>query len=633
MKHLIPNLRTSATALVAALATAMLLGACGGGSSDSTAANTATQGTTPSTTSATATTTLADTLKQTSDTQTMALAVGAAGLTPALADTRSYTLLMPNDAAMSAYGEDLSELSKPANRAALQRYISQHMVDGTVLSARLDQVAQASANGTATTTIKNVLGEDLEITSVNGVTTINGATITKANIQAGNGVMHVMDKAVFQPSIFAYVRFLPFLSTLEAAVRAAELVEPLRGNGPLTVFAPTNEAFDDLLKELNVTAEQLLANKPLLTQVLTYHVIGSRVLAQQIEDNATATTLQGQKVTFDVTRTNGRRSIEIIDERGRKANVVLANIPARNGVVHLIDRVILPKDMTAPPPAAKTIVEIAVGTSDFSTLVAAVQAAGLVDTLNGAGPFTVLAPTNAAFAKLLADLNVTAAQLLANKELLTTVLTYHVLPGRVLAADITNGLAAKTVQGQPVVFAKTAAGGVQIKDASGGTSTVTATDVLASNGVIHVIDRVILPASKNIVQLAVGTPQLSILVEAVIAAGLADALSAPGPLTVFAPTNDAFVALLAELRISKQALLANRPLLTSVLTYHVVNGQVLSSGIPFGQPVPTLEGDTLTIGRDLKITDTQRRQANIIATDIAATNGVVHLIDRVILPH
>jgi transforming growth factor-beta-induced protein len=617
------KLQSAATAIVAIVSAAAVLSACGGGGDASTNAGAA-QSTAPAAT-------LSGVLKQNGDTQTMSQAVTTAGLTATLSESRTYTLLMPNDAAMSAYGEDLTELSKPENQAALQRYVAQHMVDGAVLSAKLDEMAAASATGTnTTTTIKNVLGDDLEITSVNGKTTINGASITKANVQAGNGVMHVLDKAVFQPSIFAYVRILPFLSTLEAAVRAADLVKPLRDDGNLTVFAPTDEAFGELLSELNLTAEQLLANKPLLTQVLTYHVLASRVLAQQIRDDASAATLQGQSVTFDVTGNGNRRSIEITDARGRKANVILANIKARNGVVHLIDRVILPKDMTAPAP--KTIVEIAVGNNDFSTLVAAVQAAGLVDVLNGPGPFTVFAPTNAAFAKLLSDLNVTAAQLLANKPLLTQVLTYHVLPGRTLAADITNGLAAATVLGQPLVLTKSAAG-VQIKDASGGTSNVIATDILASNGVIHVIDRVLLPASKNIVQLAVGTPQLSLLVEAVIAAGLADALSAAGPFTVFAPTNDAFVALLGELGVTKDALFANKALLTSVLTYHVINGQVLSSGIPFGAAVPTLEGDTLTIGRDLKITDARGRQANIIATDIAASNGVVHLIDRVILPH
>jgi uncharacterized surface protein with fasciclin (FAS1) repeats len=206
-----------------------------------------------------------------------------------------------------------------------------------------------------------------------------------------------------------------------------------------------------------------------------------------------------------------------------------------------------------------------------------------------------------------------------------------VLASRSLASSLTDGLARATVQGQPLKFARTGSG-LAIDDASGGRSNVILGNVQASNGVIHAIDRVLLPTDKDLVQLAVGTPQLSILVEAVLAANLQGVLSGPGPFTVFAPTNDAFASLLAELGVSKAALLSDTALLTKVLTYHVVSGQVLSSGIPFGQPVATVQGQTFTVGRDLRITDQNNRHSRIVATDVAATNGVVHVIDRVILP-
>lgn len=139
-------------------------------------------------------------------------------------------------------------------------------------------------------------------------------------------------------------------------------------------------------------------------------------------------------------------------------------------------------------------------------------------------------------------------------------------------------------------------------------------------------------APPNIVATAQATPNLSILVEAVVAAGLVDALSAPGPLTVFAPTNAAFAALLTELGITKEALLADKPLLTAVLTYHVVSGRVLKDQVPVNTPIATLQGASFTVGGDLRITDGRGRQAAIVATDILCSNGVVHLIDRVILP-
>ena len=154
----------------------------------------------------------------------------------------------------------------------------------------------------------------------------------------------------------------------------------------------------------------------------------------------------------------------------------------------------------------------------------------------------------------------------------------------------------------------------------------------ASNGVIHVIDKVLLPANKTIVQTAQAAPDFSILVEAVVAADLVDALSAPGPLTVFAPTNAAFADLLAELGLTKEQLLANRALLTQVLTYHVVNGRVLKADVPVGQPITTLQGETFSVDSSLTITDQRSRRAAIVATDVLASNGVIHVIDKVILP-
>jgi len=139
-------------------------------------------------------------------------------------------------------------------------------------------------------------------------------------------------------------------------------------------------------------------------------------------------------------------------------------------------------------------------------------------------------------------------------------------------------------------------------------------------------------APPNIVATAQATPNLSILVEAVVAAGLVDALSAPGPLTVFAPTNNAFAALLTELGLTKEALLANKALLTTVLTYHVVPGRILKAQVPLNTPIASLEGATFSVGSDLKITDGRGRRSSILATDILCSNGVVHIIDTVILP-
>ena len=277
------------------------------------------------------------------------------------------------------------------------------------------------------------------------------------------------------------------------------------------------------------------------------------------------------------------------------------------------------------------IVGLAQATPDLSILVEAVVAAGLVDTLKSAGPFTVFAPTNAAFAALLAELGVTKDQLLANKPLLTAVLTYHVLPAKVASSAIPFGKAITTVQGS-ILKIDSVSGAVVITDGRNRTSKVVTADVAASNGVVHVVDKVILPADKNIVQTAQALPQFSILVEAVVAANLAGTLSGPGPFTVFAPTNTAFANLLTELGISKAALLADTALLTKVLTYHVVSGRVLKAEVPLNTAITTVQGDTFTVNASLAITDQRGRTSNITGTDVLTSNGVIHVIDKVILP-
>ncbi len=380
--------------------------------------------------------------------------------------------------------------------------------------------------------------------------------------------------------------------TLVAAVQAAGLVDALKGDGPFTVFAPTDAAFAALP---DGTVEALLKDKEALSNILLYHVVAGEVMAADVKDGMTAETLQGSTVKFSVSDDG----VKIND-----ANIITTDIKTSNGVIHVIDAVILPPapvqassaapaattasdekvtngfvaipdgatvsgtvevkavaddpdfmkwqldvlpfqnadqaiflavgeepassptviatiDTTAFPngehdlrlrvvrndsnydeyfvtinidnetaqPAAKTtaspdIVDTAVAAGDFETLVAAVQAAGLVDALKGDGPFTVFAPTDAAFAALPDG---TVEALLKDKEALSNILLYHVVAGEVMAADVKDGMTAETLQGATVQFSVSDEG-VKINDAN-----IVTTDIKTSNGVIHVIDAVILP--------------------------------------------------------------------------------------------------------------------------------------------
>lgn len=278
---------------------------------------------------------------------------------------------------------------------------------------------------------------------------------------------------------------------------------------------------------------------------------------------------------------------------------------------------------TATAAAKSTIVETAVAAGSFKTLVAAVQAAGLVDTLNGAGPFTVFAPTDEAFAKLPAG---TLEMLLKpeNKAKLAAILTYHVVPGAVKAADVVKLKNAGTVNGQRVDI-KVDGAKVQVDGAN-----VVTTDIACSNGVIHVIDSVILPVDGTIVDVAAKNGSFNTLVAAVKAAGLVETLSGKGPFTVLAPTDAAFAKLPAgtlEMLLKPE----NKKQLVDILSYHVVPGvAAYSDAVVKMTEVPTVLGSPVAVkvvGGKVMLNG-----STVVIADVEASNGVIHVVDTVILP-
>ena len=265
--------------------------------------------------------------------------------------------------------------------------------------------------------------------------------------------------------------------TLVAALEAADLVEALSGEGPFTVFAPTDDAFAALPEG---TVEALLEDIPALTDILLYHVVAGDVKAADVVTLDSAETLQGGSLSIsvegDVVRING-------------AQVVIADIEASNGTIHVIDAVLLPP---APEEAAEadgpgTIVDIAVADGRFETLVAALVAADLVEALSGEGPFTVFAPTDDAFAALPEG---TVEALLEDIPALKDILLYHVVAGDVKAADVVTLDSAETLQGGSLSIS-VEGDVVRINGAQ-----VVIADIEASNGTIHVIDAVLLPPAE-----------------------------------------------------------------------------------------------------------------------------------------
>ncbi len=456
------------------------------------------------------------------------------------------------------------------------------------------------------------------------------------------------------------------LSSLVAALAKADekvgtdLIGTLSGNGPFTVFAPTNEAFTALLANLegfdSLEDFDTDEEKDLLATILTYHVVaGASVLSTDLSDGQMVTTVQGEDLTISL---DG--GVFIKDAADSGAQVTLADVEASNGVVHVIDAVLIPQAVLDALAAgmeeeAKNLVEIVVATEALSILEAAVIKADLAATLSNEGPFTVFAPTDDAFVALLDILGDDYNSLddfdtEAELALLTDILLFHVIPAKVLAADLAPSQVG-TALADNMLEIIASNGTFVIGDASGLDANITATDIMASNGVAHTIDKVLLPQSAidfvtnlnmmTIVELAVATDDLSILVDALVQAdaGLVDVLNGDGPFTVFAPTNQAFVDLLDTLGSDYNSLAdfdtaEEKELLATILTFHVASGAVLSTDLTDNQEIPTVQGEALVavIAHEIRVFDKTGVGAQVIGADNIASNGVVHIIDKVLLP-
>jgi len=403
---------------------------------------------------------IVDTAVSAGEFNTLVAAVQAADLVQTLKSKGPFTVFAPTDEAFGKLPDGtVAELLKPENKDKLAAILTYHVVPGKVMSGDILKLKSA----------KTVQGGSAPL----GLA-VDNARVVQADIACSNGVIHVIDNVILpkedtasrsSSDIVDTAVSAGSFNTLAAALKAAGLIETLKGKGPFTVFAPTDEAFAKLPQG---TVESLLMpqNKENLIQVLTYHVSSGSFNAEKVMNSSYLRTVQGQPVSVNIS--NGKCMID-------NASVVKADIYCSNGVIHVIDSVILPGD------TSRNIVDVLAANGRFSTLVTAVKAADLVDTLKSDGPFTVFAPTNEAFEKLPAGV---VADLLKaeNKKNLTDILTYHVVSGKVMADKVVSVGNAQSVQGQNISISPTIDG-----------AKIVFTDVVTSNGVIHVIDQVILP--------------------------------------------------------------------------------------------------------------------------------------------
>ena len=550
--------------------------------------------------------TVVDIVVDSEDHTLLEAAVVEAGLVDALSAEGPFTVFAPTDAAITALVEALEitaeELLAMPNLGDILQY---HVVAGAAMSGDLMDGQE----------IETLLGANVTVSLMDMGVFINDAQVTGADIDATNGVVHVIDAVLLPPApvtttVVDIVVNSEDHTLLEAAVIEAGLVDALSAEGPFTVFAPTDAAITALVEALEITAEDLLA-LPNLGDILQYHVVAGAAMSGDLMDGQEIETLLGENVTVTI----NMDGVFIND-----AQVTVADIEADNGVVHVIDAVLLP-----PAPVTTTVVDIIVNSEDHTLLEAAVIEAGLVEALSAEGPFTVFAPTDAAITALIEALEITADDLLALPNL-GDILQYHVVAGAAMSGELMDGQEIETLLGENVTVTINM-DGVFINDAQ-----VTVADIEADNGVVHVIDAVLLPpapVTTTVVDIIVNSEDHTLLEAAVIEAGLVDALSAEGPFTVFAPTDAAITALIEALEITAEDLLA-LPNLGDILQYHVVAGAAMSGDLTDGQEIETLLGSNVTV--TINAEGVFINDAQVTVADIEADNGVVHVIDAVLLP-
>lgn len=400
---------------------------------------------------------------------TLVTAVVTAELLPVLTNpTANFTVFAPSNQAFdnlaAALNTTVSGLLALPNLADVLAY---HVLGTEVPSSAVTNGAIVQPLSTTNT---------LKLTeTTTGNVFVNQAQVTSVDINADNGIVHVLNAVVLPVETVADVAIDNGFSTLVTAVVTAELLPAL--TNPLanyTVFAPTNDAFEDLADELGTSVNALLA-LPNLADILTYHVLGTEVPSTAVTNGA---------IVQPLSTTNTLKLTATIDGDVfvNQAQVTAVDINADNGIVHVLDAVVLP---------IETVVDVAID-NGFSTLATAVSTAELLPVLTDPfSEFTVFAPTNAAFEDLATSLSTTVNGLLALPNL-ADILTYHVVGGTVLSTQLTAGPVA-TVNGEDIIVSLT--NGVQINDA-----TVTFADVPADNGVVHVIDGVLLPPTADLTE-------------------------------------------------------------------------------------------------------------------------------------
>ncbi|BDD02963.1 fasciclin domain-containing protein [Aureibacter tunicatorum] len=574
---------------------------------------------------------ISETASSTDNLSQLTEALKAAGLYETLNGDGSFTVFAPIDDAFKALldsNDDWNNLGDIPTEI-LENVLLYHVLNTQVNS---ESLFNGYTNTLASGPNNNSLS--LQIDIMNGVKFNGNASPITVDVTADNGIVHLIDKVMLPKNIvgiaLANSEFSLLVEALTDERHTTNFVELLSSDNLFTVFAPTNAAFEALLASNDDWNSISDIPIDVLDGVLKYHVIkDANVQSSQLSDGLEVSTVSESVLSFDLS--NGAKIITTSDQT---VNITVVDIQTTNGVIHAIDQVLLPN--MEKPEETPSIFGLASATADLSILKMAVEKAGLSQTLSEEGQYTVLAPTNEAFENLLAANDNWNSLDDIPVEVLTNVLLFHTIGAKVMSTDLSNTYVNTLATGpaeKPLSLRVSVDDMVTFNENAKPINT----NIIANNGVVHIIDKVMLP--PNIVGTALSNPAFSLLVAALTderhSTDFVSVLSMDGPYTVFAPTNDAFKALLNSNENWNS--LADIPIetLDAVLKYHVIGGaNVQSSELTNDQEISFLNGGkaTVKLGDGAMLNTSSGQNVDIIITDVQTTNGVIHAVNEVLLP-
>ena len=560
----------------------------------------------------------------------LAKAVRIAGLEEALDGPDSLTLYAPTDAAFVALPAAARE-ALLADSAALREVLLYHLRDSTAVipETPVGLSFAATVNGASLQLIRVEAGA--EGPAGDSLLVADSVGVEIPDVYARNGIFNAIGQILLPPDLFDAVAASPEHGTFEDVLLAAEFADTLRVTPPegYTVFAPVDSAWADVAPD---TLAALLA-EPLgrLRDVLRGHLVVGALRAADLVDGQALVSYAGDSLAVTVDSSGA------VTVGG--ARVTVADVATTTGVLHFVDGVLFPPaapaDSMSGADTATSVVDVIAGRDDLTTLATAIETAALVGALDDStATFTVFAPADSAFAALPAG---ALDDLLDDPNELAGLLRYHVVAGALAAADLTDGMRLATLQGDSLTVTVTSAG-VFVDSAA-----VTVPDLAADNGVVHVIDGVLMPAmpadtsdggeevdTTTVFDVIAASDVHATLETALIAAGLDGALDdSTAMLTVFAPTD----AALAALDQDSLAAVLDDPSgrLADLLRAHVVAGVLTADSLTDGRQLVALSGDTLVVavgaGGAVSVDGVV-----VAMADLTAGNGVVHVVGEVLVP-